>query len=183
MIDWSAHYARRAAGMAGSDVSELLALLSRPEVVSFAGGIPDPALFPGEALRAAYDFVLSHPKRAAPDPQYSVPEGDPDLKAWIAEDMSRLGVRCAAENVLITSGSQQALDLLGKLFISAEETILTGRPTFLGAFQAFNAYEPRYDELPGPNSKRGAANYASAAPDKPKFGYVMPEFGIQPAAL
>ena len=90
--------------------------------------------------------------------------------------MSRLGVRCAAENVLITSGSQQALDLLGKLFISAEETILTGRPTFLGALQAFNAYEPRYDELPGPNSKRGAANYASAAPDKPKFGYVMPEF-------
>ena len=77
MIDWSAHYARRAAGMAGSDVSELLALLSRPEVVSFAGGIPDPSLFPGEALRAAYDFVLSHPKRAAPALQYSVPEGDP----------------------------------------------------------------------------------------------------------
>ena len=176
MIDWSAHYARRAAGMAGSDVSELLALLSRPEVVSFAGGIPDPSLFPGEALRAAYDFVLSHPKRAAPALQYSVPEGDPDLRAWIAEDMSRLGVRCAAENVLITSGSQQALDLLGKLFISAGETILTGRPTFLGALEAFDAYEPRYDELPGPNSNRGAANYVSAAPDKPKFGYVMPEF-------
>ena len=81
MIDWSAHYARRAAGMAGSDVSELLALLSRPEVVSFAGGIPDPALFPGEALRAAYDFVLGHPKRAAPALQYSVPEGDPDLRS------------------------------------------------------------------------------------------------------
>ena len=176
MIDWSAHYARRAAGMAGSDVSELLALLSRPEVVSFAGGIPDPSLFPGEALRAAYDFVLSHPKRAAPALQYSVPEGDPDLRAWIAEDMSRLGVRCAAENVLITSGSQQALDLLGKLFISAGETILTGRPTFLGALEAFDAYEPRYDELPGPNSNRGAANYVSAAPDKPKFGYAMPEF-------
>ena len=85
-------------------------------------------------------------------------------------------MRCAAENVLITSGSQQALDLLGKLFISAGETILTGRPTFLGALEAFDAYEPRYDELPGPNSNRGAANYVSAAPDKPKFGYVMPEF-------
>jgi 2-aminoadipate transaminase len=91
VIDWSAHYARRAAGMAGSDVSELLALLSRPEVVSFAGGIPGPSLFQGEAPRAAYDFVLSHPKRAAPAPQFSVPEGDPDLRAWIAEDMSRRG--------------------------------------------------------------------------------------------
>jgi DNA-binding transcriptional MocR family regulator len=94
MIDWSTHYARRAAGMTGSDVSELLALLSRPNVVSFAGGIPDPSLFPDEALRAAYDFVLSHPKRAAATLQYSVPEGDPDLRAWIAEDMSRRGVRC-----------------------------------------------------------------------------------------
>jgi hypothetical protein len=176
MIDWSTHYARRAAGMAGSDVSELLALLSRPNVVSFAGGIPDPSLFPDEALRAAYDFVLSHPKRAATALQYSVPEGDPDLRAWIAEDMSRRGVRCAIENVLITSGSQQALDFLGKLFVSPGETILTGRPTFLGALQAFNAYEPRYEELPGPNSNRGAVSYASAGPDKPKFGYVMPEF-------
>ena len=94
MIDWSTHYARRAAGMTGSDVSELLALPSRPNVVSFAGGIPDPSLFPDEALRAAYDFVLSHPKRAATALQYSVPEGDPDLRAWIAEDMSRRGVRC-----------------------------------------------------------------------------------------
>jgi DNA-binding transcriptional MocR family regulator len=85
MIDWSIHYARRAAGMAGSDVSELLALLSRPNAVSFAGGIPDPSLFPDEALRAAYDFVLSHPKRAATALQYSVP----DLRAWITEDMSR----------------------------------------------------------------------------------------------
>jgi DNA-binding transcriptional MocR family regulator len=75
---------------------------------------------------------------------------------------------------LITSGSQQALDFLGKLFVS--ETILTGRPTFLGALEAFNAYEPRYEELPGPNSNRGAVSYASAGPDKPKFGYVMPKF-------
>ena len=176
MIDWSAHYARRAAGMAGSDVSELLALLSRPDIISFAGGIPDPSLFPDEALRAAYDFVLSHPKRAATALQYSVPEGDPDLRAWIAEDMSRRGVRCNAENVLITSGSQQALDFLGKLFVSPGDTILTGRPTFLGALQAFNAYEPRYEELPGPNRRRGALNVAIAAPDKPKFAYVMPEF-------
>jgi DNA-binding transcriptional MocR family regulator len=148
-----------------SDVSELLALLSRPNVVSFAGGIPDPSLFPDEALRAAYDFVLSHPKRAATALQYSVPEGDPDLRAWIAEDMSRRGVRCAVENVLITSGSQRALDFLGKLFVPRRDDSHRA-PTFLGALQAFNAYEPRYEELPGPNSNRGAVSYASAGPDQ-----------------
>ena len=114
-----------------SDVSELLALLSRPNVVSFAGRIPDPSPFPDEALRAAYDFVLSHPKRAATALQYSVPEGDPDLRAWIAEDMSRRGVRCAVENVLITSGSQRALDFLGKLFVSPERRFSPGARHFL----------------------------------------------------
>ena len=67
---------------------------------------------------------------------------------------------------MITSGSQQALDFLGKLFVSPGETILTGRLTFLGALQAFNAYEPRYEELPGPNSNPGAVSYASAGPDE-----------------
>ena len=173
---WSAHYARRVAGMAGADVSELLALVGRSDLISFAGGIPDAALFPTEAIRAAYDAILSDPREAGPALQYSVPEGDAGLRAWIAEDMGRRGVRCAAANVLITSGAQQALDFVGKLFISAGETILTSRPTFLGALQAFDAYEPRYDELPAPESNRGPASYAAAPPDRPKFGYVMPEF-------
>jgi DNA-binding transcriptional MocR family regulator len=83
--------------MAGSDVSELLALLGRSDLISFAGGIPDPSLFPTEAIRAAYDATLGDPRQAATALQYSVPEGDPDLRAWIAEDMRRRGVRCAAE--------------------------------------------------------------------------------------
>lgn len=173
---WPAHFARRAAGMAGADVSELLAVLGRPDVISFAGGIPDPSLFPTEAIRAAYDAILSDPRAAAAALQYSVPEGDPGLRAWIAEDMGRRGVRCAAENVLITSGAQQALDFVGKLFISAGETVLTSRPTFLGALQAFNAYEPRYEELPGPQSNRLPAEFAAPGAGRPKFGYVMPEF-------
>ena len=176
VTDWSSHYARRAAGMAASEVSELLSLLGRTDLISFAGGIPDPALFPTDAIRTAYDAILGDPRQAAAALQYSVPEGDPDLRAWIAGDMRRRGVRCAAEHVLITSGSQQALDFAGKLFISEGETVLVSRPTFLGALQAFNAYEPRYDELPGPGSNRDAASFAAHGPGRPKFGYVMPEF-------
>ena len=96
----------------------------------------DPALFPTEAIRLAYDAILSEPKAAAKALPYSTPEGDPDLRAWIAEDMRRRGVRCAAENVLIVNGAQQALDFIGKLFLFAGDIALTSRPTFLGALQA-----------------------------------------------
>jgi DNA-binding transcriptional MocR family regulator len=165
--DWSTHYARRIAGMRGSEVSALLALLARTDIISFAGGIPDPTLFPIEALRTAYDAILGDPAQAARALQYSVPEGDPGLRAWIAEDMRRLGVTCTAENVLITSGSQQGLDFLGKLLVSPGDRILISRPTFLGALQAFNSYEPDYGQSPlvAPAEARGA-----------KFAYVMPDF-------
>ena len=176
MTDWRTHYARRAARMEAAEVRDLLSLLGRRDVISFGGGIPDPALFPTEAIRAAYDRILGDPARAAAALQYSVPEGDPALRAWIAEDMGRRGVTCTAANVLVTSGSQQALDFVGKLFISPDETILVSRPTFLGALQAFNAYEPRYGELPRPGNNSGTQSYATSEPGKPKFGYVMPEF-------
>ncbi|MBV9749555.1 MAG: PLP-dependent aminotransferase family protein, partial [Acetobacteraceae bacterium] len=175
MTDWRSHYARRAARMKAAEVRDLLSLLARRDVISFAGGIPDPALFPTEAIRAAYDRILGDPVRAAAALQYSVPEGDPALRAWIAEDMGRRGVACTAANVLITSGSQQALDFVGKLFISPDETILLSWPTFLGALQAFNAYEPRYGELPRAGNS-GVESFAVSGTEKPKFGYVMPEF-------
>ncbi len=114
MTDWRSHYARRAARMEAAEVRDLLSLLGRRDVISFAGGIPDPALFPTEPIRAAYDRILGDSARAAAALQYSVPEGDPKLRAWIAEDMGRRGVACTAENVLVTSGSQQALDFVGR---------------------------------------------------------------------
>ena len=170
MTDWRTHYARRAARMGSAEVRDLLAILRRRDVISFAGGIPDPTLFPTDAIRESYDRILSDPARASAALQYSQSEGDPGLREWIAEDMARRGVACSAANVLITSGSQQALDFVGKLFISPDELILVSWPTFLGALQAFNAYEPRYGELPGPGSD------VAVGPGKPKFGYVMPEF-------
>ena len=176
MTNWSSHYARRAARMESAEVRDLLAVFARKDITSFAGGIPDPSLFPTEAIAAAYAAVLGDPKRAAAALQYSVPEGHPSLRRWLAADMTARGTPCAPENVLVTNGSQQALDTIGKLFISEGETVLVSAPTFLGAVQAFNAYEPRFDELPGPESNRTPDSFRAPGRARPKFGYVMPEF-------
>jgi DNA-binding transcriptional MocR family regulator len=175
-MDWSSHYARRAARMESAEVRELLAVFARRDITSFAGGIPDPSLFPTEKIAAAYSAVLADPGRGAAALQYNVPEGHASLRAWLAADMTGRGTPCAPENVLVTNGSQQALDVIGKLFISEGETVLVSAPTFLGAVQAFNAYEPTYDELPGPESNRTPESFRGVRGGRPKFGYVMPEF-------
>jgi DNA-binding transcriptional MocR family regulator len=162
--------------MESAEVRELLAVFARRDITSFAGGIPDPSLFATAPIAAAYAAVLADPGRAAAALQYSVPEGHASLRAWLAADMTRRGTPCAPQNVLVTNGSQQALDIIGKLFISEGETVLVGAPTFLGAVQAFNAYEPRYDDLPTPESNRSPESFRAPDGRRPKFGYVMPEF-------
>ena len=168
-------FASRIKGMKASEIRELLKLLDQPDIISFAGGIPDPALFPVESFQTAMTNALSNGNHAA-SLQYSTSEGHSALREWIAVEMTRLGVVCAAENILITSGSQQALDYLGKLFLSPGDTALVGWPTYLGALGAFNAYEPRYDRLQ-PSGNRSAEDYAqAAAPGRVKFAYLSVDF-------
>lgn len=176
MSDWSEHYATRVSHMQASEIRELLKLLNQPDIISFAGGIPDPALFPSQDIAAAYQRILADPAEAATALQYSISEGYLPLREWLAGYMGRLGVPCTAENILITNGSQQGLDFIGKLFISPGDSVLVAWPTYLGALQAFSSYEPRFDVLPGPDSNRTMASYAAQGTPKPKFGYVMPEF-------
>lgn len=176
-MTWDAVLATRAKRMSASEIRELLKLLDQPDVISFAGGIPDPALFPAEAFKAAYGAALSG-EGAAGGLQYSVSEGSLRLRIWLAGEMAKLGVECTPDNILITSGSQQALDFIGKLFLSAGDTALVGWPTYLGALQAFNAYEPNYDRL-DPMTNRAAADYraqAQAAGGAVKFAYLSPDF-------
>ena len=170
-------FATRAGRMKASEIRELLKLLNRPGILSFAGGIPDPALFPVEAFRKATDRALAD-GAADMSLQYSTSEGNPALRAWIAEYMGSIGVPCEADNILITSGSQQALDYLGRLFLSPGDTALVGWPTYLGALGAFNAYEPRYDRLdPADNrAPEAVAAEAEAAGGAVKFLYVTPDF-------
>lgn len=169
--------ASRMSRMRASEIRELLKLLDQPDIISFAGGIPDPALFPTPAYRDAMVQALAD-DTAGTALQYSVSEGYAPLRDWIAGQMAAIGVPCGRENILITSGSQQALDYLGKLFLSPGDTALVGWPTYLGALGAFNAYEPRYDRLiPGDN--RPAQDYLDAAAmagGKVKFAYLSADF-------
>ncbi|RUU52936.1 PLP-dependent aminotransferase family protein, partial [Mesorhizobium sp. M2C.T.Ca.TU.009.01.2.1] len=149
-----------------------------PDIISFAGGIPDPSLFPAEAIGDAYQAVLGGAEAGAAL-QYQVSEGFLPLRKWLAAHMGKLGVQCDEGNIFITSGSQQALDYLGKLFLSPGDTALVTWPTYLGALQAFNAYEPRYDRLntAGGNMTPEAYRAAAAANGgKVKFTYLVPDF-------
>jgi DNA-binding transcriptional MocR family regulator len=170
-------FATRAGRMKASEIRELLKLLDQPDIISFAGGIPDPALFPKAAFQEAFADVLNGPL-AGQALQYSTSEGHKPLRDWLATHMQAIGIPATPDNILITSGSQQALDYLGKLFLSPGDTALVGWPTYLGALGAFNAYEPRYDKL-DPLSNRSGADYcaaAQAAGGSAKFAYLSVDF-------
>lgn len=174
---WEDVLATRNTRMKASEIRELLKLLDQPDIISFAGGIPDPALFPVAAFQAAMAGALG-PGRAETALQYSVSEGYLPLRRWLAAHMAALGIPCGVDNILITSGSQQALDYLGKLMISPGDTVLVNWPTYMGALGAFNAYEPTYDRL-DPRENRGAAEYrakAAEAGGAVKFAYLSTDF-------
>lgn len=175
---WTPRYAERMRGVQASEIRELLKLLDRPGVISFAGGIPDPALFPRERVSEAYATILGEDVAARRALQYSVSEGDPDLRSWIVGHMGRKGVPCGPENILITSGSQQALEFLGRLFISDGDTVAVTAPTYLGALQAFAPSQPTYAELRLRNDSTVCLDGETAASrsERHAFVYVVPDF-------
>jgi DNA-binding transcriptional MocR family regulator len=179
--EWEPAYARRAEGMKASEIRELLKILEQPDIISFAGGTPDPVLFPAEAAATAYAEALAGAGSAAAALQYSVSEGYAPLRESIADYMASRGVQAPPENILITAGSQQALDFLGKLLLTESDTALVTAPTYLGALQAFAAYEPRYDTLHPEQTNRTPSSYSEAARKvaagaRVKFAYAVPDF-------
>jgi DNA-binding transcriptional MocR family regulator len=174
-LDWASRFSERMTRVRASEIRELLKLLDQPDILSFAGGIPNPALFPAEQIQAGYDAILADPKLAAQALQYSVSEGYMPLRQWIAERMTRDGMPCEPENVMLTAGSQQALDLLGKLFLTRGNTVMVARPTYLGALQAFNGYEPTYLDLPEGALTHGV-DAAFEARAEGSLGYFVPDF-------
>ena len=176
-MDWSTILAQRTGRMKASEIRELLKLLDQPDILSFAGGIPDPALFPAQAFAAAMAEALTGPGAGAAL-QYSVSEGYRPLREWIAAHMGTLGIACAPDQVLITSGSQQALDYLGKLMLDPGDTALVTWPAYLGALGAFNAYQPRYARLDplGNRDAQALARDAAEAGGRVKFAYLSPDF-------
>lgn len=177
MLDWENVFATRSKRMRASEIRELLKLLERPDIISFAGGIPDPALFPHDEFQATYKDILGGPEANAAL-QYSISEGYKPLRTWLVGELAKIGIPCTEDNVFITSGSQQALDYLGKLFLSPGDTALVTAPTYLGALQAFNAYEPNYDTLAlkGNRTPQSYAQTAQKAGGQVKFAYLSADF-------
>ena len=171
---WRHRYAQRTQRMTSSAIRELLKLTSRPDIISFAGGLPAPGLFPIEEFKAGAERLLSGMGRQAL--QYSTTEGYPPLREMIVRHMARYGIVVDIENVLITSGSQQALDLIGKLLINPGDKILTENPTYLGALQAFTMYGADYVTVPIDDYGLQTAKLEDALRSGPKFMYILPNF-------
>ncbi len=171
---WNQRCAQRMQWMKGSAIRELLKLTESPDIISFGGGMPAPEVFPVEAFRVAADRVLA--KQGTKALQYSTTEGYRPLREWIVAQMARYGIESAPENVLITSGSQQALDLLGMLMINPGDLLLTERPTYLGALQAWRAYQAEFITVPVDNEGLQVDLLEEALCAGPKFMYILPNF-------
>ncbi len=170
------HFSPAAYNLESSILRDILKHSNQPGVISFAGGLPAPELFPVEEIREAVDRVLT---RYGSQPlQYGLSAGYGPLREWLAERMSKQGgVHLTADNVLVTAGSQQALDIVGRAFLSKDDSVVCSRPTYLGALQAFNFYGVRY-ALAEMDDHGMMVETLDPLIDKhrPKFVYTVPTF-------
>ncbi len=171
---WEYRYAHRMQRMGSSVIRELLKLTEQPDIISFGGGLPAPEVFPVKEFQAACNVVLE--KDGAQALQYSTTEGYRPLREMIARQNARYSVEVTADNILITSGSQQALDFIGRLFINRGDFIVVESPTYLGALQAWNAYGAQYITVPMDEHGMIVDELESALRKGPKFIYVLPNF-------
>lgn len=137
--------AQRMSGIKSSAVREILKVTERPDIISFAGGLPAPELFPVDAINAAFDYVLKHEGAGAL--QYSTTEGFLPLRSRIVERINRFGGKAIAENTIITNGSQQGIDLVAKVLLDPGDYVVVENPSYLAALQAFGAYEANFLEV------------------------------------
>ncbi len=171
---WKHRFAQRTQRMGSSAIRELLKLTQIPGLISFAGGLPAPDVFPVDEFKKACDVVLSEVGSLAL--QYGTTEGYLPLREMIARNSERYGINIATDNIQITSGSQQALDLLGKILINPGDRVLVEAPTYLGALQAWNAYNPEYVTVPIDEYGMQTDVLEEALRTGPKFIYVLPNF-------
>jgi 2-aminoadipate transaminase len=175
---WDGRYAARMAQVRSSAVRDLFAAASRPDIISFAGGMPEVSRVPAEAAAtAAYEAVMHEGSCAL---QYGSSEGRPALRAQIAELMAEIGVRLSADDIVVTAGAQQGLDLLAKTFLDPGDVVITEGPTYVGALQAFSAYEPEIVCIPmddgGMRVDALEAELVRLGPRGAKFIYTIPNF-------
>ncbi|MFJ7307609.1 aminotransferase-like domain-containing protein [Peribacillus frigoritolerans] len=169
-------FAERARLVKSSETREILKVTERPEVISFAGGLPAPELFPVENLKIACNAVLD--EEGAASLQYGTTEGYIPLREAISQRMKGIGINSTIENVLITSGSQQAIDLTGRLFINEGDTIICESPTYLAAINAFKSYDAKFVEVVMDDDGMVMDELEKKLNNHPdtKFIYTIPDF-------
>jgi 2-aminoadipate transaminase len=174
MSTWEQRFAHRTQRMTSSTIRELLKLTEQPDFISFAGGLPAPEVFPVQKVTEAVDTLMKEmPVQAL---QYSTTEGFGPLRDLLARKMSLPGINITRDDILITHGSQQALDLLGKVFLDPGDRVIVEAPTYLGALQAWNAYEADYECVRSDEHGMVVEELAQALRRNPKFIYLVPNF-------
>ena len=174
-VAWQQLYARRAEGMRASDIREILKVTALPDVISLAGGLPAPELFPIDEYRRAFEWVLE--ADGAQALQYGPSEGYRPLREFLAERLGRFGIRSSADDILITNGSQQALDLIGKILLDPGDVVVLEKPSYLGAIQAFNQYQANYAVVPmDEDGMRVDDLEPLLKAERVKFIYAIPNF-------
>ena len=169
-------FASRMDRMESKEMKEILEMAAVPGLISFAGGLPAPELFPVEAMKASAVAVMDEMGRKAL--QYNDPVGHDPLREWIAERMETVGVKTTKEEILVTSGSQQGIDFAGKIFLEKGDVVLCESPSYLGAINALGAYECDFVEVPtdGEGMEMEALKALVEERDRIKLVYVIPEF-------
>jgi 2-aminoadipate transaminase len=180
MTAWEEHFSKTTRGAGRSVIRELLKMTGRNEVISFAGGLPDPGTFPVEEIREVTAEVLA--TSAARALQYGTTEGDPRLRDELVRWMAKDGIATARDDVLVTTGSQQALDIVGRVLLDPGDVIVLELPSYLGGLQAFRAYAvemlgvPQDDQGIEPDRLAGVLARLRREGRRPKFIYVVPDF-------
>lgn len=175
-LDWNSRFALRTQRVKKSFIREILKVTENPAVISFAGGLPSPELFPVEEMAEAAAWVLAENGRSAL--QYSTTEGFLPLREWIANRyFQRFGLRVSPDEIVITTGSQQCLDLLGKILINPGDRLIIERPGYLGAIQAFSIYEPSFVGVPTGETGVSCPDLDATLAEAPgKLMYTVPNF-------
>ena len=171
---WDERFAQRTARMTSSAIRELLKITEQPDFISFAGGLPAPEVFPVAEVAEATGRILR--ERGAQALQYGATEGYRPLREWVAGRMTGEGLPITTEQVLITTGSQQALDLLGKIFVDPGSRVLVESPTYLAALQAWNAYGAEYAQIPADGAGMRTGEIERLLRTHPRFVYCLPNF-------
>ena len=175
-VQWNDLIVRDARALTASEIRDLLKVADRPEIISFAGGVPDPSLFPLADFNAIYGDLMTDEVAGRKSLQYSISEGLPALRQWIADDLAASGAVRGIDNILITCGAQQGLDMLARLLLEPGREIVVEKPSYLGAMQAFSMRRPIYVGVNMDDDGPVIAELEAAFERGVRIAYLAPDF-------